>query len=537
MSGMEAYGGRARAEARRPSQPFVLPEKPRVVPRPPHTKRTRFAKWKRPVPLTYPEYDHAAGHSHDRPRLEIYPRLDALFALLATVLSLVLAYVFLRQGLTTIPRRLVNLLVFWLVFTYVALPRIHQALTAVYVPDYFMGRTRTADGLLGDPVNLAFEGSAEDIHVAMRNAGWVLAEEHTLHSARRAVISFLLRRSYPQAPVSSLFLFGRRHEFAYQQEVGGTTLRRHHIRFWRVPHKWVMPGGHRVTWLAAATFDRGVGLSRFTFQVTHKIDENTDVERNYVVDTLLHADHAIPVGVIKDYSTSYHHRNGGGDPLRTDGHLPVVDVTGAEARSTGSTAVIQPRNRATGIFYLRGRSLRPRELMQSLEREWHGARDDFLQAIRNVGDHHLPPPSIGFVGLMIVFEVAAVVALWGLVWARGAGAAQADGIVRALGFDQLGEAPLLPFTVLVAGQILLFLFMLGRNRWARLGLMALLAFDSLARISVAALEPAGAASATELLGVGLSTLALLTLTSDAARIWVHTDRIAYYAQREEGAAE
>ena len=138
---------------------------------------------------------------------------------------------------------------------------------------------------------------------------------------------------------------------------------------------------------------------------------------------------------------------------------------------------------------------------------------------------------------MIAFEVAAVVALWGLVWARGAGAAQADGIVRALGFDQLGEAPLLPFTVLVAGQILLFLFMLGRNRWARLGLMALLAFDSLARISVAALEPAGAASATELLGVGLSTLALLTLTSDAARIWVHTDRIAYYAQREEGAAE
>ncbi|MGX0781942.1 LssY-like putative type I secretion system component LssY [Dermabacter hominis] len=537
MSGMEAYGGRARAEARRPSQPLVLPEKPRVVPRPPHTKRTRFAKWKRPVPLTYPEYDHAAGHSHDRPRLEIYPRLDALFVLLATVLSLVLAYVFLRQGLTTNPRHLVNLLVFWLVFTYVALPRIHQALTAVYVPDYFMGRTRTADGLLGDPVNLAFEGSAEDIHVAMRKAGWVLAEENTLHSARRTVISFLLRRSYPQAPVSSLFLFGRRHEFAYQQEVGGTTLRRHHIRFWRVPHKWVMPGGHRVTWLAAATYDRGVGLSRFTFQITHKIDENTDVERNYVVDTLLHADHAIPVGVIKDYSTSYHHRNGGGDPLRTDGHLPVVDVTGAEARSTGSTAVIQPRNRATGIFYLRGRSLRPRELMQSLEREWHGARADFLQAIRNVGDHHLPPPSIGFVGLMIAFEVAAVVALWGLVWARGAGAAQADGIVRALGFDQLGEAPLLPFTALVAGQILLFLFMLGRNRWARLGLMALLAFDSLARISVAALEPAGAASATELLGVGLSTLALLTLTSDAARIWVHTDRIAYYAKREEGAAE
>ena len=33
---------------------------------------------------------------------------------------------------------------------YLLLPRIHQILTALYVPDYFIGRTRTSDGLLGD---------------------------------------------------------------------------------------------------------------------------------------------------------------------------------------------------------------------------------------------------------------------------------------------------------------------------------------------------------------------------------------------------
>ncbi|EEH64483.1 hypothetical protein HMPREF0044_0220 [Gleimia coleocanis DSM 15436] len=53
---------------------------------------------------------------------------------------------------------------------YLVLPRLHQFFTALYVPDYFIARTRTMDGVLGDPVNLALEGSAADIHAAMCNA-------------------------------------------------------------------------------------------------------------------------------------------------------------------------------------------------------------------------------------------------------------------------------------------------------------------------------------------------------------------------------
>ena len=34
----------------------------------------------------------------------------------------------------------------------------------------------------------------------------------------------------------------------------------------------------------------------------------------------------ITVNVIADFSTGYHSRNGGGDSIRTDGDLPVVDV-------------------------------------------------------------------------------------------------------------------------------------------------------------------------------------------------------------------
>ena len=33
-----------------------------------------------------------------------------------------------------------------------------------------------ADGLFGDPINLAFDGTARQIHQAMTAAGWTLAE-------------------------------------------------------------------------------------------------------------------------------------------------------------------------------------------------------------------------------------------------------------------------------------------------------------------------------------------------------------------------
>jgi hypothetical protein len=32
------------------------------------------------------------------------------------------------------------------------------------------------------------------------------------------------------------------------------------------------------------------------------------------------------VHVIRHFSSGYHHRNGGGDAIRTDGHLPIIDL-------------------------------------------------------------------------------------------------------------------------------------------------------------------------------------------------------------------
>ena len=269
-----------------------------------------------------------------RPFWSLSGLLDQIFFLLAGAASFWLAWLVWREGWHSGGWWMVGLfVVVWLITAYLALPRLHRILSSLYVPNYFIGRTRTTDGLLGDPVNLALRGSEAQVHQAMTVAGWTLAEEITVRSSWRMIVATLTRRSYPQAPVSSLFLFGRRQDFAYQQEVDGNPGKRHHVRFWRCPQGWLLPGGHQVDWLAAGTYDRSVGFSLFTLQITHKIDENTDIERDYIVQSALRARASIEVTTLKDFSTGYHSRNGGGDAIQTDGDLPVLEVGRVRAKS------------------------------------------------------------------------------------------------------------------------------------------------------------------------------------------------------------
>lgn len=252
--------------------------------------------------------------------------LDWIFFIVGGAGAVWLAVLLLEQSFALGWWGLAVVAVFWVILAYLALPRLHRILTRIYVPDYFIGRTRTSDGLLGDPVNLALLGDEAQVHEAMTRAGWTRADDLSVGTGWRIVTSTLLRRSYLEAPVSPLLLFGRKQDFAYQQEVDGSPGKRHHVRFWRCPPGWPLPGGRRVDWLAAGTYDRSVGLSLFTLQVTHKIDANTDVERDHIVATVRAADDAVDVEVIEDFSAGYHARNGGGDAIVTDGDLPILDL-------------------------------------------------------------------------------------------------------------------------------------------------------------------------------------------------------------------
>lgn len=264
---------------------------------------------------------------------------DRTAFLVGTAAAVWLAVLIAIQGVRT-PWALVWFIPIWAITAYLVLPRLHRLLSDLYVPDYFFGRTRTADGLLGDPVNLGVDGSGPQLDHVMTSAGWHRADEITAVSTWRIIVSTLTRRSYSTAPVSPLMLFGRRHDVAYQQEVAGNPKQRHHVRFWHCPPDWLLPGGAHADWLGAATYDTDVGLSLFTLQVTHRIDQNTDVERDHVIETAQAADSAVRVRLLRDFTTGYHSRNGGGDRFVTDGNLPIISVS--DTVPPDPVAVVQP---------------------------------------------------------------------------------------------------------------------------------------------------------------------------------------------------
>lgn len=116
----------------------------------------------------------------------------------------------------------------------------------------------------------------------------------------------------------------------------------------------MLPGGHRVDWVAAGTFDRAVGFSLFTLQVTHKIDADIDIERDHIVRTLRDAHAGVRIVIIRDFSTGYHSRNGGGDSIHTDGDLPVIDLRHV-TKAQPTAAMTEPDDQAP-VTELRGLS-------------------------------------------------------------------------------------------------------------------------------------------------------------------------------------
>lgn len=220
----------------------------------------------------------------------------------------------------------VPFIILWVLMAYVFLPRIQRLLTKIYVPDYFIGRARTNEGLLGDPVNLAVNGTETELIAAMTEGGWTRADDLTFRTGLRIAVAAVLRRHYPEAPVSPLFVFSRRQDLAFEQEDVHKPSHRHHVRFWECPDGWYLPGGLRVGWVGAATYDRKVGFSAFTLQITHKIGANVDLERDHVVKGMESSGHVESVRLMEDYFSGYRARNGGGDAIMTDGNLPVVQL-------------------------------------------------------------------------------------------------------------------------------------------------------------------------------------------------------------------
>ena len=186
--------------------------------------------------------------------------------------------------------------------------------------DEVPGITQTTTGIPGDPINVGLVGSEADLQTAMRAAKWFPADAITLESSLKIAADTILKHHYDHAPVSSLFLWGRKQDLAFEQPLQEGPRKRHHVRFWRSS---TLDIDGQPMWFGAVTFDTHVGLSHTTGEITHHIDPEIDRERDKLIEDLRQVHQLKRSYWIDDFHRERTGKNGGGDRFLTDGRLGV----------------------------------------------------------------------------------------------------------------------------------------------------------------------------------------------------------------------
>ncbi len=178
----------------------------------------------------------------------------------------------------------------------------------------------TKEGLPGDPLNVGFIGSADELGTAMSLAGWKKADPLKISSDLAIAKTVALNQTYPNAPVSNLYLGGRPQDFAFEKQAGASPRSRHHARFWKTE---ITGENGKPLWLGSATFDRSVGLSHTTGQITHHIAPDIDSERDGLMEDLTRAGQLERIYQVSGVDPILNGKNGSGDSYYTDGEMTI----------------------------------------------------------------------------------------------------------------------------------------------------------------------------------------------------------------------
>ena len=182
-------------------------------------------------------------------------------------------------------------------------------------------RVEDQSGNKGDLVNFIVIGDKEKLENMFSNAGWVLVDRTNGGAVLNAVLSSLDKKAYLQMPMSQLYMFGRPQDYGYAHaEPIQVVASRHHLRMWLSPETFEGKG----LFVGAATHDIGFDRDQRNNGVTHKIDSNIDLEREFVRESLeatglvASSKYLEPTDAIKEARTAT-----GGD-IKSDGRILVL---------------------------------------------------------------------------------------------------------------------------------------------------------------------------------------------------------------------
>jgi len=196
-------------------------------------------------------------------------------------------------------------------------------------------RISDKDGNPGDMVNFLILGTEDSMKKVFTTAGWVKVDTSVESTILLGAIASLSKEAYLTMPMSPLYLFDRPQDYGWAHAEPITVpASRNHLRVWKAP--FTVNG--QVLWIGAATHDIGFEKDQRNNGITHKIDPDIDLERDYVEKTLSSTGlvsqvcHFLPQNPMKEARTAT------GGSFHSNGQVLILKVADSGKSSTTAAA-------------------------------------------------------------------------------------------------------------------------------------------------------------------------------------------------------
>ena len=194
-------------------------------------------------------------------------------------------------------------------------------------------RVSDSRGNSGDRVNFVIVGSEEQMKAALATAGWVIVDRDIRDTVLKGVIATFSKQAYLTLPMSMLQLFGRDQDygFAHAEPISVVT-QRHHFRLWKAPTD--VDGS--TVWIGAGTHDVGFDRDQRNDELTHKIDPDTDLEREYIAETLKQTGAVVKTSYVSPKDTITKATTAHGEEFFSDGRILIIWLRPASVTTTAT---------------------------------------------------------------------------------------------------------------------------------------------------------------------------------------------------------
>jgi hypothetical protein len=188
-------------------------------------------------------------------------------------------------------------------------------------------RVGDKQGNPGDMVNFLILGSETTMQRAFTSAGWVKVDADVKGTVLHGLLESISKESYLTMPMSQLILFGRPQDYGWAHAEPISVVRtRNHLRIWKAAFQV----NGETLWVGAATHDIGFERDERNNGITHKIDPDIDLERDYVEKTLTstglvaEVSHFLPNNPLKEAKTAT------GGSFHSNGQVLILKLTDTE---------------------------------------------------------------------------------------------------------------------------------------------------------------------------------------------------------------